>query len=222
MNAGPNAATATAEPVAAEPKGPIAERLAGLRELAESDPTGAQSATWSWIKELGSARAADDLSELFGLGSAPQGLSGPTDGILVVPLIHALADRPLGAITRLWMPWMGKSFDSSGGVGFNRLAGSARWPARLLWPRYATRDGIGGRDAFDFQTRVEPGRIDPAVDVLVIDYEPVESNPGFVIRKIRDELIELVPDTYLGRILWKRGEGDYTNIGYFALKQPAS
>jgi hypothetical protein len=61
--------------------------------------------------------------------------------------------------------------------------------------------------------------------VLKIDYGPVASNPRLVIRRIRDELVQIVPDTYLGKILWRSGEGDeatYGCIGYFALRQPAS
>ena len=80
------------------------------------------------------------------------------------------------------------------------------------------------RAAFDFETAIEPGKADPDVQVLKIDYGPVESNPGLVIRQIRDELVELVPDTYLGKILWRSGEGveeSYSCIGYFALRQPA-
>ena len=57
--------------------------------------------------------------------------------------------------------------------------------------------------------------------VLKIDYEPVTTNPRLVIRQIRDELVELVPDTYLGRILFKVRGGRYANIGYFALRQHA-
>jgi hypothetical protein len=83
------------------------------------------------------------------------------------------------------------------------------------------REDEGGKAAFDFNTRVERGMVEPAVDVLVIDYEPVSSNPRLLIRQIRDELVEIVPDTYLGRILFKLGEGRYSNIGYFALRQPA-
>jgi hypothetical protein len=80
---------------------------------------------------------------------------------------------------------------------------------------------VGARAAFDFETAIEPGKADPDVEVLKIDYGPVESNPRFIIRQIRDELVELVPDTYLGKILWRSGEEGYTCIGYFALRQPA-
>jgi len=210
------ASTATAPPAA----GPTAERLGKLRELAQTDPRRAQERTWAWIQELGDARDASGLEELFALGTAPRGLDGPTEGILVVPFIQRIVDRFASLLTGFWMPWQGKSFDAAANKGVNRLTNSARWPSKLLWPRYSTKEAPDGRLAFDFETAVEPGRIEPAVDVLKIDYEPVTENPGLVIRSIRDELVELVPDTYLGRILYNRGEG-YSNIGYFALKQPA-
>ena len=54
--------------------------------------------------------------------------------------------------------------------------------------------------------------------MLVIDYYPVESNPRFIIRQIRDELVEIVPGANLGKILWRRDEDDHALIGYFALR----
>jgi hypothetical protein len=45
----------------------------------------------------------------------------------------------------------------------------------------------------------------------------VASNPSFIIRSIRDELVEIVPGAHLGRILYSTKSG-YNNIGYFALK----
>ncbi len=113
---------------------------------------------------------------------------------------------------------MGKRFDAERQVGDNRLTASAGWVGRLLWPFYATRKSDDGRIAFDFETRIEPGGIEPAVDVLVIDYAPIESNPRLIIRSIRDELVEIVPGAHLGRILWRKRDGSYTNIGYFALR----
>ena len=141
-----------------------------------------------------------------------------------MPLIQGAFDRFATTLTGAWMPWLGKSFDAAADRGYNRLAPSARWPAKLLWPFYSTTDDEDARHAFDFETAIEPGKADPDVQVLKIDYGPVESNPGLVIRRIRDELVEIVPDTYLGKILWRSGEGDdatYSCIGYFALRQPA-
>jgi hypothetical protein len=202
------------------PATPVQKRLARLRDLAKTNPARAQSETWAWIKELGKARDADGLQELFSLGTPPKGLDGPTDGILVTTFINPLVDLPVRLLTGGWMPWMGKSFDAANSKGTNRLTGTARWPAKLLWPLYKTREAPDGRLAFDFETAVEKGRVQPDVRVLKIDYEPVSTNPRLVIRQIRDELVELVPDTYLGRILFKV-RGGYSNIGYFALRQHA-
>jgi hypothetical protein len=215
--------TAAAKPETARP-GPTSEtetRLLKLRELAASDPLAAQHRTWSLIRQLGERKAEAELGELYRLGTPPRGLEGPTEGILVTPLIHPAADFVLRTLTGAWMPWLGKSFDARAAHGYNRLAPSARWPAKLFWPLYGTKPDVGARAAFDFETAIEPGKADPDVEVLKIDYGPVESNPRFIIRQIRDELVELVPDTYLGKILWRSGEEHYTCIGYFALRQPA-
>jgi hypothetical protein len=215
--------TAAAKPETArsEPTSETESRLLKLRELAASDPVAAQHRTWSLIRQLGERKAEAELGELYRLGTPPRGLEGPTEGILVTPLIHPAADFVLRTLTGAWMPWLGKSFDAQAAHGYNRLAPSARWPAKLFWPLYGTKPDVGARAAFDFETAIEPGKADPDVEVLKIDYGPVESNPRFIIRQIRDELVELVPDTYLGKILWRSGEERYTCIGYFALRQPA-
>jgi hypothetical protein len=209
---------------ATETGSPIADRVAELRQLATTDPGAAQEATWAWFKELGKRRDEDKLGELYKLGDPPLALDGPTEGILVVPLIQGLVDRFATTVTGGWMPWMGKSFDSAAHRGYNRLTTSARWPAKLIWPLYKTTADEDARAAFDFETAIEPGKADPEVEVLKIDYGPVDSNPRLLIRQIRDELVQIVPDTYLGKILWRSGDGDeasYSCIGYFALRQPA-
>jgi hypothetical protein len=204
------------------PRDPVARRLSELRELALSDPGRAQRDTWAWIRELGKARDGEQLAKLFGLGTPPtKPIDGPTDGILVTTLTNPLVDIPVRIITGLWMPWMGKSFDPKTSTGINRMTGTSRLPSKLLWPLYRMRDATDGKLAFDFLTGVERGKIAPEIDVLKIDYEPVKQNPRLVIRQIRDELVELVPNTHLGRILFKLPIGGYRNIGYFALRQPA-
>lgn len=205
------------------PTSEVAARVAELRELAGTDIDAAAKQAWSWIEELGDRAASDragaeaKLDELFALGKAPRGLDGPTDGILVAPLIQPLVDKLARAITSAWMPWQGKSFDAAAGRGDNRLRGETRWVAKLLWPLYGTKEGPDGRLAFDFETRIEPGMLDPETEVLVIDYAPVEDNPSLIIRSIRDELVEIVPGANLGKILYRKG-GGYTNIGFFALR----
>ena len=79
-------------------------------------------------------------------------------------------------------------------------------------------DAGGDCAAFDFETGVEPGKVDPDREVLKIDYAPIERNPRLTIRPIRDELVEIVPGANLGKILLRSRDGDHRLIGYFALK----
>ena len=223
----PETAATAAEktaPAAQEALSEVAQRVAELRKVAQSSSLTAGDAAWAWFKELGGeARrdrdgAAEKLNELFRLGVPPNGIEGQTEGIIVTPLIQPVVDRGLNLLTGAWMPWLGKRFDSAAGLGDNTLTSSTRWVGKLLWPLYNSKPYGSNRAAFDFETRVEPGKTDPDVDVLVIDYHPIESNPNFIIRSIRDELVEIVPGANLGKILWRSGDENYMLIGYFALR----
>jgi hypothetical protein len=76
-----------------------------------------------------------------------------------------------------------------------------------------------GCTAFEFNTYVEAGRLDPSVDVLVIDYASVPRNPRFVIKQIRDELVQIVPGAHLGKMLVSLPRRRDPILGlYFALK----
>jgi hypothetical protein len=209
----------------AQPKGPVAERIAKLRKQAKTDAAGARDEAWNWIAELGRRAqsdrkgALDDLQEMFLAGRPAEGITGQTEGILVTWTMHPLADKAIGAITNSWMPWLGKKFDPEQKVGINTLTNSARWPAKILWPLYSTQEAPLGRSAFDFNTYVEAGRLDPSVDVLVIDYQPVEKNPNLLIRQIRDELVQVVPGANLGKMLVNLpGRKEPFPALYFALK----
>ncbi len=200
-------------------------RLEWLRSSMTNEPAGAANAAWHWIEEL-SARAKTDaggadveLNELFRMGTAPTDLHGPTEGILVMTTTNPKLDTAVRAVTALWMPWQGKRFDSGAATGDNRLTKSTGLVSKLLWPLYSMRDAEAGKLAFDFKTYVEAGKDDPDLQVMVIDYANVEKNPRLIIRSIRDELVELVPGVYLGKILFNSGD-KYSKIGYFALRTP--
>ena len=201
-------ASKSGKPAASKlPPGPVGERVAKLRRQASTDPAGAREEAWAWIEEVGGrARenredAHEELQQLFLCGEPADDVRGQTEGILVTWTMHPLADKVIGSITDAWMPWMGKKFDPEQGEGVNTLTGSARWPAKILWPLYSTRESPLGRSAFDFKTYVEAGRLDPSVNVLVIDYESVPANPLLLIRQIRDELVRIVPGANLGKML---------------------
>jgi len=205
-------------------RGRVVQRVASLREQAQTDPVGARDEAWSWIQELGrrAARyrdqALDELGQLFRAGEPADDISGQTEGLLVTWTVHPVADKVIGTVTSAWMPWVGKAFTPEDGVGVNTLTRSSRLPAKLVWPLYRMRDAPDGYSAFDFNTYVERGRLDP-VDVLVIDYASVPRNPALVIRQIRDELVRIVPGANLGKMLVNvPGRSEPFPALYFALK----
>ena len=203
----------------------VAGKLEWLRDSVKTHPEGAADSTWAWIDELSkraktdAATADSDLNELFRLGTAPTALHGATEGMLVMTTTNEKFDAVVRVITSMWMPWQGKRFDKDNAKGDNRLTRSTGLVGKLLWPLYKMTDHSDGKLAFDFETYVEAGKEDPDVDVMVIDYADIEKNPKLVIRKIRDELVELVPGVYLGKILYNTGSG-YYKLGYFALRIP--
>ncbi len=202
------------------------ERLDWLRKSVREQQPGAVDAAWSWVTELSQLASSDaesaeaQLDALFRLGRPPEDLDGPTEGILVMTTTNPAFDTVVRAVTALWMPWQGKRFDSDSATGDNRLTKSTGLVGKLLWPLYSMRDAQSGKLAFDFATYVESGKDDPDRQVMVIDYANVESNPRLVIRSIRDELVELVPGVYLGKILFDTGSGQFSKIGFFALRTP--
>jgi hypothetical protein len=173
---------------------------------------------WDLFQALGRRQAFDELNALFRDGKAPGDLDGPTDGILVVPDMGSIRTPFVKAVSRVWMPWLGKRFFAAESRGDNRFRQSVRLPAKLLWPSYSTRPNGNERTAFDFETRVEAGGHDPGTQVLVIDYAPIRTNPDRLIRQIRDELVEVAPGAFLGKILLREHD-EYRNIGFFALRR---
>jgi hypothetical protein len=210
---------------AAQREESVADRVTKLRRQAKTDADGAREEAWQWIADLG-RRAVNDregalteLQELFLCGQPAEGIDGQTEGILVSWTMNPVVDKLIGSITNAWMPWLGKKFFPQRQRGVNTLTNSARWPSKLLWPLYSTGASPLGRSAFDFTTYVEASRLDPSVDVLVIDYGSVSSNPRLLIRQIRDELVQIVPGANLGKMLVSvPGRREPFPALYFALK----
>ena len=156
---------------------------------------------------------------MFRGGSAPDpALDGMFDGRLVATSIWAPVDGFGRWVAKHWMPWLGKSFDSSSMSGVNVLSRSARGPMRVLWPGYVPERELADRiEAFPFRTRIAPGELDPETDVLKIDYD-FEANPDLILRRILDELVEVDDGLYLGKILFRRS-GKWMPIGFFTLER---
>jgi hypothetical protein len=94
-----------------------------------------------------------------------------------------------------------------------------------MWERLrelGRSESFGELDSI-FATGAAPRDLDGPTDatqVLVIDYAPVDQNPDRLIRRIRDEIVEVQPGVFLGKILYREDDGEYSNLGFFALRTP--
>ena len=172
---------------------------------AGTDAAARGSAAWAQLHALGERARADRagalaaLRELFASGHASVGIDGPAEGRFVAFTLQPAADRALGALAARWMPWSGKRFNAAAATGENLLLN-----ARL--------------SAFGFATRVERAALDPAGEVLVIDYAAVPSNRWVGLSRVRDELVEIAPGVHLGQALWRRSGGRHARIAWWALR----
>ena len=172
---------------------------------------------------IGRAKAIDELDRMFVAGSPPDPVpDGFHPGTLLATCTWAPWDGVVARIAHAWMPWQGKSFDAASSTGLNRFTGGAaeRRVMRILWPGYRPVSRTADRiEAFQFRNRLEPGALDPGVRVYKIDYD-FAANPGFIIRRILDELVQVEDGLYLGKVLMRVG-GRYRGIGFFMLERPA-
>jgi hypothetical protein len=170
--------------------------------------------------DVNRAVVLDRFEELFRTGARPDPLpEGFLPGRLLATATWTAFDSFTLRLARVWMPWRGKSFASSSMTGLNRFtqAVGTRAAFKLVFPGYTPELSAPDRiEAFPFRNRFGPGEIDPEVEVLKIDYD-FEANPGFLIRRILDELVQVAPGRYLGRVLLRVG-GRFRPIGFFSLR----
>jgi hypothetical protein len=202
----------------------VADRVAELRELAQSDATGARDQAWRWFRQAGQGLRTDrraamsELADMFAAGRPPVSIDGETEGALIGWASAPVPDYLLTALTDRWLPWAGKRFKAEQNTGDNVLPPNAKMASKILWPRYPMRSSGERLIAFDFTTYVQRGVLDTGMDVLVIDYASVESNPRLLIKHIRDELVEVVPGANLGKMIYEGPGNRHTLLAYFALK----
>lgn len=214
------------EPDPLDPQPEEVERyVEALQGLGKANSELARRGAWNQIRLAGArsatnpSEAQETLNRIFRLGAAPSPpLEGPYSGILVTPTVARPADSLLRAISSAWMPWLGKRFNPAEQSGDNMFLPSVRTPGRVLFPSYEFQDGEdGGLVAFRFRTYASPGTVDPDRETLKIDYDSDE-NPGLLIRDILDELVQVVPGAYLGKVLLRRRGDRWRLVGYFALE----
>ncbi len=125
---------------------------------------------------------------------------------------HLLLDKQV--------PWLGKSFDQQNQLGFNiftPLGAKILKIASPFYPKFSVNED-GNTRAYYFKTWVGKGKKDTTVDVLKLDYAAVRENPLF-IRIILDEVVEIAPQQYLGKVHVKLLPGFFVTIGYFGLTE---
>lgn len=159
------------------------------------------------------------MDALFACGIAPDPPpSGFKSGRLLATSTWAPWDAVVMGIAQLWMPWLGKTFAATTGTGLNRFSPTTATRVWLwaMFPTHRSEQALPDRiEAFPFRTRVAPGELDPRVDVLKIAYD-FEANPA-PIRHVLDELVQIAPGRYLGKVLF-RVRDRYYRIGFFSLQ----
>jgi hypothetical protein len=159
----------------------------------------------------------ETLSRLFQIGSVPQP-DGRYAGEIVAISTGLLSDPFFDWMTRIYLPWLGKTFDVAAHSGDNVFTNNAGWKAtgKLGWPEYRIADEAdpGVVRVFPFRT-VEAAALDvPDTRVLKLDYAGAP-NP-LPVRRIVDELVEL-PGGYLLGKAFMRGLREFRLVTYFGL-----
>lgn len=198
-------------------------RFARLKEWVKTQPELAKEDAWDWLQELQAPSEHHRLAGLFARGEAPEGPDGDCEGI-VMNLYGSLWLSGLDRLVRIGqllggMGWTGKSFDQASGTGYNRLSGSTRIPAFVTMPTYRFQRINGELIGFHFYHSLEPSPLPPHPQVRAIKYDAPEHANPLVLPRTRDELVEIVPDVYLGRALLRKGN-DWQVVGYFGLRYP--
>jgi hypothetical protein len=161
------------------------------------------------------------LNELFAQGIVPApALDGRYQGALLTTSVNPLMDAATRALTGWWLPWQGKVFNAAAHTGDNLFTNDGLWLSHLVFPGYQdyVDAGPGRTRALTFRTYLGPGREDPDLQVLKLDYD-LEANPRFVVRDVLDELVQVGDGCYLGKahLRWR---GRWRCAAYFTLQTP--
>lgn len=116
------------------------------------------------------------------------------------------------------VPWLGKRIVRTPEGGTNIFSGLGGTLARILTPRYKHfgHESDGTVSGYNFKTVTGVGLRDPQVQVLKLDYN-IPENPG-LIRIIYDELVQVDPGRYLGKVYVQLLPGWFLFVGFFELR----
>jgi ABC-type glycerol-3-phosphate transport system permease component len=108
--------------------------------------------------------------------------------------------RYRGSIDFPQKSWIGKKFDREHNSGVNIVS---------LFGKESER--------FPFVTRIEKGTHDGELDVLTLDYD-VSGNPWW-LRRVKDEVVEVAPGKYIGKVHVRFFPGYPFTVGFFNLER---
>lgn len=162
------------------------------------------------------------LHDLFRTGVAPDvSLDGRYAGELIALDLAPVLTPFFAWLTDRWLPWLGKTFDSSSQTGDNIFTKDSYFLARLFNPFYRGffPDQSGTYRGFAFRTYMAPGLFDVDRTVLKIDYN-LEENPALTVRRVLDELVQLDENLYLGKAhvrWWGQPADSWQTVAFFTL-----
>ena len=169
------------------------------------------------------AQGLQALNKLFRTGTVPApALDGLYHGELVVLDLMPGLTELFQSLAKLWIPWLGKTFDASRERGDNIFTNDSYLLARVFNPFYRgfVSDRSGTYRGFGFRTYTSSGLMDPDRTVLKIDYN-LKENPALTVRRVLDELVQIDDDLYLGKAhvrWWWRPADSWQTVAYFTLK----
>ena len=133
----------------------------------------------------------------FGLYKTWQTQNSPNQKLFLSGKIsNPKPDGPYKGSVNFKTSWQGKKFDASSSSGINL---------------------IDGKESYPFKTYTGKGLQDKNLDVFKIDYNIVQ-NP-FWLRFILDEIVEVSPDKFLGKVHLKLIPALPFSVGYFRLEK---
>jgi len=131
----------------------------------------------------------DDLYRASTAGEIPDGDTSGTGIVLPGTWFECVIARVIR-----WFVWQGKVFDAKGGALINKVS-------------------IAGVQAIRAKVYKDPSWLD-GKECIVIDY----SKTSFVAKKVRDEIREVAPGLYLGKVYW--GKTRLIDFALVSRRQP--
>lgn len=167
--------------------------------------------------DLDRHHAIDTLTRLFRLGTIPSP-EGRYDGELIGLSTGLLADPFFDWMTRIYLPWVGKTFDAEANSGDNVFIDNSfsRAASKLGWPEYRVESETPPHTVrvYPFKSSPAPAVEDEGLTVLHLEYGH-SPNP-LPVRRIVDEIVELPGGYILGKT-HMRGLRELRRVCFFGL-----